>query len=100
MYKLFYGTIFSFMIIAGFLVASQVFAIDGDYVTPYSDSLIIRQCAQDDKECVNAQPGTPIGRQSGLPIMTLLGGVLLVGGLFAAVFWKAKEKKRSIKETV
>jgi len=95
MYRYFYGTIFTFLTLAHLALSTETLAIDGDYVTPYADNFATSQCAQGDQECINSRPGTARGGFSDLPIMTLLGGGLLILGIVAAVVWKIRGKKNS-----
>jgi len=95
MYRYFYGTIFTFMTLAHMALSIEVLAIDGDYVTPYADNIAAGQCAQGDQECINSRPGAARGGFSDLPIMTKLGGGLLILAIVAAVVWKIRGKKSS-----
>jgi len=92
MYRFIYGTIFAFLTLAALVLPVAVFAIDGEYVSPYADSLDQGQCAQGDQECINSRPGA---NKSELPVMTLLGGGLLLIGFLAAVVWKIRTRKRN-----
>jgi hypothetical protein len=72
------------ILIAGSLVMGSSWAIDGNYAIPYTDGQNATQTGVND-----------YGRRSAeLPVMSMVGGVLVVLGAAGAVYWQLTAHRR------
>ena len=82
--------IFSF----GLLTACPVFAIDGNYATPYATDPESGQPVQDNQQGGGTGGFVYGGRDTGLPFITIAGGGLLVLCVLAVAIWKYRGHKQ------
>jgi hypothetical protein len=84
------GILLSLFMLAGLSAARQVSAIDQDYSSVYNYDPETGQYTRDGPQSGGQSAR---GRDTVLPLSTMLGGALLVPGLLGAAYWKIQEKR-------